>query len=94
MNAKLKDNIRPISYIKAHAAETLDYINENKNPIIVTQCGEARGVFIDVESYQQMVDALSLMSIIQVAEESLATQGSKSNEEVFTNLHNRLAIDD
>jgi PHD/YefM family antitoxin component YafN of YafNO toxin-antitoxin module len=83
MNMKLKESVKPISFIKSHAAETLDYINDNRSPVIITQHGEARGVFIDVESYQQMVDALSLTSLIQVAEESLVAQGSKTHEEVF-----------
>ncbi|MBC3901206.1 type II toxin-antitoxin system prevent-host-death family antitoxin [Acetobacterium malicum] len=60
----LKEDIRPISYIKTHAADMLKYINDNKNPIIVTQNGEARGVLLDVESYQNMINALSLMKLI------------------------------
>ncbi|WP_207725500.1 type II toxin-antitoxin system Phd/YefM family antitoxin [Acetobacterium malicum] len=64
MNINLKEDIRPISYIKTHAADMLKYINDNKNPIIVTQNGEARGVLLDVESYQNMINALSLMKLI------------------------------
>jgi len=61
MNINLKEDVKPISYIKTNAAEMIDYINDHKNPIIVTQHGEAKGVLLDVESYQDMVSALSLM---------------------------------
>jgi PHD/YefM family antitoxin component YafN of YafNO toxin-antitoxin module len=94
MNVKLKEDIKPISYIKTNAAEMLDYINENKNPIIITQHGQARGVFIDVESYQQMTDALALMGLIQVAEESIATGGTRAHALVFDGVRKRLAQDD
>jgi prevent-host-death family protein len=93
MNVRLKEDIKPISYIKANAAEMLDYINENKNPIIITQHGQARGVFIDVESYQQMTDALALMGLIQVSEESIVADGTKAHALVFDGIRKRLAQD-
>ncbi len=40
--------IKPISYVKANAAELLDRINEEREPIIITQNGEARAVLMDV----------------------------------------------
>jgi len=46
MNVNLKEDVKPISYIKSNAAEMLDYINDHKNPIIVTQHGEARGYYL------------------------------------------------
>jgi prevent-host-death family protein len=66
MNINLKEDIKPISYIETNAAEMFDYINDRKNPVIVTQHGEARGVLIDIESYQGMINALSLMKLILI----------------------------
>ena len=71
MNINLKEDIKPISYIKTNAADMMDYINDHKNPIIVTQHGEARGVLLDVESYQSMVNALSIMKLLQVSEKAI-----------------------
>ena len=64
MNINLKKDVRPISYIKTNAAEIIDYINRYKNPIIVTQHGEAKGVLLDIKSYQDMIQALSLMKAV------------------------------
>lgn len=47
----LKDDIRPISYIKTNAAEMLRRVNDTHNPIIITQNGEAKAVLLDTESY-------------------------------------------
>jgi prevent-host-death family protein len=86
MNINLKEDIKPISYIKTNAAAMLDYVNDHKNPIIVTQHGEARGVLLDVESYQNMVNALSVMKLLQISEEALRTGKIYENEEVFSSL--------
>jgi prevent-host-death family protein len=90
MNINLKEDIKPISYIKTNAADMLNYINDHKNPIIVTQHGEARGVLLDVESYQNMVNALSVMKLLQVSEKAI--QGGKvyDHEEVFSTLRAKI----
>ena len=45
---RFSTQIKPISYVKAHAAELLDRITEEREPIIITQNGEARAVLVDV----------------------------------------------
>jgi PHD/YefM family antitoxin component YafN of YafNO toxin-antitoxin module len=91
MNVNLKEDVKPISYIKTNAAEMIDYINVHKNPIIVTQHGEARGVLLDVESYQDMVNALSLMKLLQFSEKSILEGKVYDNEQVFQELKNKLS---
>ena len=60
MSVNLKDDIKPISYIKTNAADMMKYINENKNSIVITQNGEAKAVLVDIESYQTMKNAFTL----------------------------------
>jgi prevent-host-death family protein len=90
MNINLKEDIKPISYIKTNAADMIDYINDHKNPIIVTQHGEARGVLLDIESYQSMVNALSIMKLLQVSEKSIQDGRVYDHEEVFSNLRSMI----
>jgi prevent-host-death family protein len=92
MNINLKEDIKPISYIKTNAADMINYINDHKNPIIVTQHGEARGVLLDVESYQNMVNALSIMKLLQVSEKAIQDGKVYDNEEVFSNLRKRIGL--
>ena len=90
MNINLKEDIKPISYIKTNAADMIDYINDHKNPIIVTQHGEARGVLLDVESYQNMINALSILKILQVSEKAIQDCKVYDNEEVFSSLREKI----
>jgi len=46
MAVNLRENIKPISYIKTNAAEMLRYVNERKSPIIITQNGETKAVLL------------------------------------------------
>ena len=90
MNVNLQTDVKPISYIKTNAAEMIDYINNNRNPIIITQHGEAKGVFLDIESYQSMVNALSLMKLLQFSEKSIQEGKVYDNDQVFNELRKKL----
>jgi prevent-host-death family protein len=50
---KLSSQIKPISYLKAHAAEIVRKLNEHRKPMVITQNGEAKAVIQDIESYEQ-----------------------------------------
>lgn len=63
--------IKPISYVKSHAAELLDRITEEREPIIITQNGEARAVLVDVHSYEQMRESLALLKLLSQAEKEI-----------------------
>ena len=78
MSLNLKEDIRPISYVKANAADMMNYVNESKNQVVITQNGEARAVLVDIESYQNMQDAFSLLSIFKIAEDEHAAGKGES----------------
>jgi prevent-host-death family protein len=92
MSVNLKADIKPISYIKTNAADMMKYVNENKNPIIITQNGEAKAVLMDMESYQDMQNAFSLMGIIKEAEKEIERKDYRDSDAVFSELRNRANV--
>ena len=56
--------IKPISYLKANAAEVLDRLAESREPMLITQNGEAKAVIQDVASYEQTQETLALLKIL------------------------------
>ena len=61
---KLSSQIKPISYLKAHAAEIIRNIGEERMPLVITQNGEAKVVLQDIESYEQTQKTLALLKIL------------------------------
>jgi prevent-host-death family protein len=61
---KLSSQIKPISYLKAHAAEIVRKLGEKREPLIITQNGEAKVVIQDIESYEQIQETLALLKIL------------------------------
>ena len=61
---RLSTQIKPISFIKANAAQVLDQLEQSREPIVITQNGEARAVLMDVHTYEQSQETLALLQIL------------------------------
>lgn len=92
MITNVQECIKPISYIKTNAADMMNFVNDRKEPLIITQNGESRAVLIDVESYQKMKDAFNMLKIIQFSEMDIRAGKSKQAKEVFSNLRRKFNL--
>jgi len=88
----IKHDIKPISYIKTNAADIMKYVTEVRNPVVITQNGEAKAVLIDVESYQSMLDAFSLLQILQMSENDIKNGRVKGSDEVFKEIESKFGF--
>ncbi len=55
---KYSTRIRPISYLKANAAEVFRELTELREPLVITQNGEAKAVIQDVASFEETQETL------------------------------------
>jgi len=91
---KISSDIKPISYLKSHAADILKQINETHRPIIITQNGEPRAVVQDPDSYDNMINAIGILKLLSQGEEDIKQGRTKTQEEVFNNIETLLAKND
>ncbi len=56
--------VKPISYLKANAAKVLSQLTELREPILITQNGEARAVLQDVASFEATQETLALLKLL------------------------------
>jgi len=61
---KLSSQIKPISYLKAHASEVIRQLREQQEPLIITQNGEAKVIMQDIQSYEQQQETMALLKIL------------------------------
>lgn len=63
---KLSSQIKPISYLKAHASEIVRNIGNQGVPLVITQNGEAKVVLQDIKSYEQAQETMALLKILAI----------------------------
>ena len=61
---RYSSQVKSISQLKANAAELLGELAEGREPILITQNGQARAVLQDVISYEQTEQTLALLKIL------------------------------
>lgn len=61
--------VKPISYVKANAAEILLDLAERQEPMIITQNGEAKAVLQDIASYEATQNTLALLKLLALGRE-------------------------
>jgi len=90
---KYSNQIKPISYLKAHAAELIREINKSGEPLIVTQNGEAKVVVQDITKYDQEQETLALLKILALGMRQVEEGNVVPYEEVFDQLEKELLED-
>ena len=82
MKISLKEDINSLSYFKAHFNELLKKIEKNHRPVILTQNGKSTGVFLDIETWKNLLKKIKLLKLINEGEISFNNDTSKTIEEV------------
>ena len=68
---KLSTQIKPISYLKAHTAEVVRRLTQQREPMIITQNGEAKMVIQDIKSFEQTQETLALLKILSLGNKQI-----------------------
>ena len=82
----LSDRIKPISYLKAHAAEIIRTLGDQPAPLIITQNGEAKAVVQDIDSYEQTQETVALLKLIALGEGQIEAGRVQSASDVVRRL--------
>ena len=83
--------VKPISYLKANAAQVLAGLSANREPLLITQNGEAKAVLQDVASYEQAQATLALLKVLALGNQDLAAGLVKPVAQVLTRLRAKRA---
>ena len=81
--------VKPISYLKANAADVLTKLAEQREPLVITQNGEAKAVLQDVASYENTQETLALLKILAIGNAEVAEGKVEPAHDVFSRLKSK-----
>ena len=90
---KLSSQIRPISYLKAHAAEIVRTLGDRREPLIITQNGEAKVVIQDIDSYEETQETVALLKILALGNRQVEAGRVQPATDVVARLRQRRQAD-
>lgn len=80
---RFSTQVKSISYLKANAADMLDKLAEQREPVLITQNGEARAVLQDVASYDEMQETLALLKLLALGQQDIDADRHEAVDVVF-----------
>jgi prevent-host-death family protein len=83
--------VKPISYVKANAADLIRELKENGEPLVITQNGEATAVMQDVASYEATQETLALLKILALGRRQVEEGRTVPADAAFRRLRKRRA---
>ena len=83
---RYSSQVKPISYLKANAAEVLLQLTERREPMVITQNGEAKAVIQDVASYEETQETLALLKILALGSQDIEQGKVKPVADVVARL--------
>lgn len=88
---RFSTQVKPISYLKANAAEVLLDLTERREPMVITQNGEAKAVIQDVASFEQTQEMLALLKLLALGNQDIEAGRTKPARAVVERLRIRRA---
>lgn len=86
---RYSSQVKPISHLKANAAEVLTQLAEQRQPMVITQNGEAKAVLQDIASFEETQEALALLKILALGNQDVAAGKIRPVADVVARLRSK-----
>jgi prevent-host-death family protein len=89
---RYSSRVKPISYLNTNAAEVLKELAENREPLVITQNGEAKAVLQDVVSFEETQATLALLKILALGNQEVSAGKVTPVADVVARLRAKRAV--
>lgn len=86
---RYSSQVKSVSYLKANAAEVLERLAEAREPLVITQNGDAKAVLQDVVSYEETQETLALLKILALGNKEVEGERAKPAAEVLKRIRGK-----
>lgn len=83
---RFSTQIKPISYFKDNAAKAINDITASKEPLIITQNGEATCVVVDIQSFEETNNTIALLKLLAMGKKQIEQNRIVSATDVFSKM--------
>ena len=86
---KLSTQVKPVSFLKAHASEIVRTLGDRGEPLVITQNGEAKVVLQDIDSFETTQETMALLKILALGNRQIEAGQVEPAADVIARLRER-----
>ncbi len=80
---KYSTRVKPISYLKSHAADIVKNLSEFRQPMLITQNGEVKLAIIDIKSFEEHEETLAALKLLAMGNKAIENGEGRLADEVL-----------
>jgi prevent-host-death family protein len=84
-----KTSIKPITYMKTHAADILAAVSETREAIVITHNGEGKMVIQDIDTYESNRQTIAMLKLAALGQKSVESGDVKPARKAFEDIETR-----
>ena len=88
---RLSEAVKPVTWVKANAAQMLKNIEETGESLIITKNGEAKAIVMDIREHEKNQDTMALLRMLADSAAALKAGQYRTPAEVFSSARNGIA---
>ena len=85
------NTVKPISFVKANAAEVLENIWESGHSMGITQHGEIKAVLMSAEEYKKNQETMAFLKLVALGDDDIRTGKFRPVEEFASSMREKPA---
>jgi hypothetical protein len=78
--------VKPLSFVKSHAAEVICGLEKSRETIIITYNGEAKAVLQDIREYENSQESLAMLKILALGKKEAEEGRCELLDDAFGDL--------
>ncbi|MBI5632594.1 MAG: type II toxin-antitoxin system Phd/YefM family antitoxin [Nitrospirae bacterium] len=86
---KLSEQVKPISYIKAHASEVISKLSGSRSPVVITLNGKARAVLQDIIEYEKDRESMAMLKILAMGRRNVEAGSFRPAAAAFQSIRGK-----
>jgi PHD/YefM family antitoxin component YafN of YafNO toxin-antitoxin module len=90
---KLSSSVKTVGFLEKHASEIIEDIYQQHTSMVITKDGEVKAVLLDIQTYEEFLESLSLLKVLALSNNSLKTGNVRPMKESFRAIRNSILCD-
>lgn len=90
---RLVGNVKPLSWVKAHAPEIVRELGNGREPVVITVRGEAKAVLQDIAAFERTQETLALLKILAITHRQVEAGEVRPAADAFRDIRRRVAAE-
>ena len=83
---KYSTQVKSVSYFKSHLAEIILEVAQTREPMMLTQNGEAKLIVMDIRSYEEQQEMFALFKLLAMGNQEIEKGNFQNAADVFIEL--------